>query len=159
MYFHYRLFSLVNFLYAATLDSMTSYGCNSSRPKNFNFLDMTPQYPKWRRAGNLNTTTSKHSSRPLSLAMLSLTRIKNYVFASGRGLPCKNKAFYSSKTQHGRQVTKVKGLHIGGNSNMAVQVTTSCCLITCFQLPQSKVCVQNNMASLWSILYVSYSLI
>ena len=26
---------------------------------------------------------------------------------SVRGLPCKNKAFYSPETQHGRQVTKI----------------------------------------------------
>ena len=43
-------------------------------------------------------------------ALLSLRRIKSFVFAhgkprtefaSGRGLLCKNKAFYSFETQHG----------------------------------------------------------
>ena len=28
-------------------------------------------------------------------------------FASGQGLPCENKAFYSPETQHGRQVIRV----------------------------------------------------
>ena len=45
-------------------------------------------------------------------AMLSLRRIKSFVFlhgnprtefAYGRGLPCENKAFYSSDTQNGRR--------------------------------------------------------
>ena len=35
-------------------------------------------------------------------------------FTSGRGFPCKNKAFFSSKTQHGCRVTKVYSILIGG---------------------------------------------
>ena len=51
----------------------------------------------------------------LSAAMLSLRRIKA-LFLHGKphpdansvgGLPCKNKAFYSPETQHGRRVIKV----------------------------------------------------
>ena len=50
-----------------------------------------------------------------SAAMLSLGEIKSFVLRgkprsdanSVRGLPCKNKAFYSPETQHGRRVIRV----------------------------------------------------
>ena len=51
-----------------------------------------------------------------TVAMSSLRRIKSFCFctaslalniASGRGLPCENKDFYSPETQHGRRVIGV----------------------------------------------------
>ena len=66
---------------------------------------------------------SSNVNEPIDLyhtaAMLSFGRINSFVlhgkprieFATGRGLPCENKAFYSPETQHGRRVIRVYQLH------------------------------------------------
>ena len=67
---------------------------------------------KKKKKSDIRPFCRKPFNRPLSLGghvenALFLHGKPRTEFASGRGLPCKNKAFDSPKTQHGRRVRRV----------------------------------------------------
>ena len=73
-------------------------------------MNVQGQFERW------NWSIAGSSNRPLSLGghvesqqnkKLFLHGKPRTEFASGRGLPCENKAFYSPETQHDRRVIRV----------------------------------------------------